>query len=59
MSSMYSVIQHVLSETHTFLACFLCRGQGVSQPRPNDDDVEMKESLVDSRGDPKELGSPS
>ena len=44
--------------TH-FWHVFLCRGQAVSQPRPNDDDVEMKESLVDSRGDPKELGSPS
>ena len=36
----------------------LCRGQGASQPKSNDD-VELKESLVDSEGDPKELGSPS
>lgn len=38
---------------------FLYRGQATSQSKPNDDDVEMKESLVDSKGDPKELGSPS
>ncbi|CAB4014386.1 calcium channel flower homolog [Paramuricea clavata] len=35
------------------------KGQATSQSKPNDDDVEMKESLVDSKGDPKELGSPS
>jgi hypothetical protein len=42
-----------------FPCIFLCRGQAASQSKTNDDDVEMKESLVDSRGDPKELGSPS
>ncbi|XP_028408339.1 calcium channel flower-like [Dendronephthya gigantea] len=35
------------------------KGQGPSGSKSNDDDVEMKESLVDSQGDPKELGSPS